>query len=425
MPDAGFRRTVLGNGLRVVSVRRADTGLAAFKVFLKVGSRHDAAHPGIAHFLEHLLLSNSGSAAARTAYATAEGLGAELNAVTTREYTALQAVAPARQSERMVHMLADLLEPAPLDADAVERERAVILEEMRLQGDSVHVIWDLFLQALWDGHPLARPVLGTAESVVAISVDDLRDHGRYYRAADRLVLAAAGDIDHDALCLLAARRWAGLRPDPSLDTVLAADAGDQASAAPPVPRACLERAAQQAHLALGAEGVAMPDPRRHALRLLEIVLGRGASSRLHQALRSERGLVYAVSSVAMSYADRGYFAVTTSCAPESAALVEALIIDELARVARDGISERELDRGKMMYEGSLVRQFEAALALAGIMGIEELLYRIEPFGESLARVHAVRAEELHRVAAALLAPERLTVAAVGRGTWPKTPATTR
>jgi predicted Zn-dependent peptidase len=408
-PIAGhdeLRRTVLPNALRVVTMTRPATPLAGVKLFFKVGSRHDGAHPGIAHFLEHLLLSNTGSQAARTVYRTVEGLGGELNATTTREYTALQAVVLAPHLETVVNLFADLLEPSPIDPAAVDRERKVIHEEIHLQSDSSQIIWDLFLQALWDGHPLARSITGTSATIDALSIDALMHHWRYYPAADRMVLAAAGGVDHDALVRIAESRFGAFRPGPSMEVA----SPDPA----PSRRALLERDTYQTHVALGVEGVGMADPRRYAVRLLDIVLGRGASSRLHRALRSERGLVYAVSSTAMSYADRGYLALYTSCAPESARAVGEVIFDELERIKQEGIPDGELTRAKAIYEGSLARNFETVLSLASIIGIEELLHRIESFPDSVTRIRSVSAEEVQRVAVETLTPERFAIAVVGR-----------
>jgi predicted Zn-dependent peptidase len=400
------RRTALPNGPRVVTMGRPGALIAGIKLFFNVGSRHDGVHPGIAHFLEHMLLSTTGSGGARSVYQTVEGLGGELNAATTREYTALQAVVLAPHVETVLHLFADLLEPSPIDPVTVDRERRIVREEILLQADSSQIIWDLFLHALWDGHPLARPILGTSESIAELSTAALVDHWRYYRAADRIVLAAVGDVDHDALVRIAASRFGVLPLGPPLEM----------AAFHPVShrKAMLERETQLTHLVLGVEGVAMPDPRRYGLRLLDIILGRGASSRLHHALRSERGLVYSVSSVAMSYADRGYFAVSTSCAPEDARTVSGVIVEELDRLGRNGVPEAELTRAKMIYEGSLARNFETVLSVASIMGIEELLYRVESFPDSVARMRAVRAEEVQRVAAEILPPERVAIAALGR-----------
>jgi predicted Zn-dependent peptidase len=308
----------------------------------------------------------------------------------------------------------------------------VIREEMRLEADSVQVVWDLFLTALWDGDPIARPVLGTAESLAGISIGALTEHARWFRDPERLVLAAAGDVDHDRLAQTVASRWGGLPrasviaggAAPIAAPVAAADATDGGGKGVSSPRVQMDRSSQQTHLAVGTTGLPIRDPRRQTLRLLEIVLGRGASSRLHRALRTDRGLVYSVSTVAMSYEDRGYFAVTTSSAPDNTDAVEAVIRDTLDRVARETIPDEELARAKMIYEGSLARQFETALPLASITGIEELLYRIEPMSDSVARTRALPADALRAVAAELFTPERLAVATVGRERWQTTPATT-
>lgn len=402
----GLRRTALPNGVRVVTMTRPETPLAAVKVFFNVGSRHDGRYPGLAHVAEHMLLSPAGSPAAQTAHDAVERLGGELNAVTTREYTALQAVVLAPQVDRIVNLFADLLEPHPIDAPAFERERGAIRQELLLQRDSPQIIWDVFLRVLWDGHPLAQPILGTLESLEAIPLRAVTDHSRRYRAAGGIVIAAAGSVDHDALVRAAVPRFGAMPPGEPTQP--------EAYAQPPAGTGFVERDTAQTHFALGVEGVSLADPRRYPLRVLEIVLGRGASSRLHGALRRDRGYVYAVSVVAMSYADRGYFAVYTASAPENLPAVQRIIIDELDRLRRRGISEAELARAKVVYEAALARDFETVLSVASIFGIEELLYRIESFEESVARINAVGVEEVRRTAAELLIPERAAVAAVGR-----------
>jgi predicted Zn-dependent peptidase len=392
--------------MRVVTMSRPESPLAAIKLFFNVGSRHDGDHPGLAHFLEHVLLSKTGSRVARSVYDSVEGLGGELNAVTTREYTALQAVVLAPHLERVIHLFADLLESETVDAATFDREREVVLQEMLLHQDSSQFIWDLFLQALWDGDPLARPILGTRSALDALPRSAVSGCLRRYHAGRGIVLAAAGRVDHDSVVRAAACRFGGFPP------------GDvMAPAQPAAVRRGIrlaERETPQTHVVFGVEGVAMSDPRRYPLRLLEIVLGRGASSRLHTALRGDRGYVYAVSAVAMSYADRGYFAVYTASTPEHLRVVQAIVIDEFERLRRRGVSDAELARAKIVYEGALARDFETVLSVASILGIEELLYKIERFQDSLARINAVGVDDVRRAAEEILIPERAVAAAVGR-----------
>lgn len=401
-----LRRSVLPNGLRVVTVERGGTPLAAIKMFLKGGSRQDGAHPGIAHFLEHLLFSDPLGAATREFYYTIEECGGEANAVTTREYTALQAVVLAPHLDRVAHMFADLLEPRPLDAAVVERERKIILEEIALTSDSYHVIWDVFLEALWDGDPLARPVIGTRDSVSTLSGTDLSTHRANYMASDRIVIAAAGRIDHDALVQTVQEKFGALQPGPPQT--------EQPGGGTGAGRGFLAKDTHQTHLAVGVNAAAMSDPRRYAVRLLDIVLGRGARSRLHRALRTQRALVYNVSSVGMAYADRGYLAAYTACAPENVPAVVAVILDEFDKIRSEGVTAAELDAAKTAYEGSLARNFETVLSLASIIGIEELLHRIEPFAESIARTRDVTMEHLHQVAADIITLDGCAIATVGR-----------
>jgi len=401
-----FRRSVLSNGVRVVSSHRAGTALAAVKLFFKVGSRHDASHPGIAHFQEHVLFDTPPASPAHPLAQAIEAIGGEANAVTTREYTALQAVVLSRDVEVAVHRCADLLAPGPLDPAVVERERRIILEEIALASDSYQIIWDLFLQALWNGDPFALPVTGTRESVSALTTAELTVHRSRYEAANGIVLAAAGEVDHDALVRITETRLGTLRPD--------ALPADRQLPSSPIGRAFIEKDTHHTHLAVGVKATAMGDPRRYAVRLLSIILGHGASSRLHRALRTDRGLVYSVSSVTMSYADRGYLAVYTTCAPENTARVSALILDELTRVQRHGVSHAELLTAQTTYEGSLARNFETVLSLASIIGLEELLTHVEPFADGLARIRNVTADEVQEAAARLLTTEHYAIAAIGR-----------
>ena len=397
----GPRRTVLPNGLRVVTVARSESPLAAVKLFVKVGSRHDGPFPGVAHMVEHLLLANTGSRAARVAHEAVESLGGELNAVTTREYTGLQAVVLAPHLDRVAHLIADLLEPAALDPAAFDRERSVIRQEILRHRGSPQAIWDRLLAELWGRHPLVHPVLGTPDSVDALTLAAVAGHASRYRAASRLVLAAAGAVDHEALVQTAALRFGDVPPGASVDPEPAGADGRGGT--------LVQQAGAQIQLVIGLDGVGMRDPRRSHLRLLEIVLGRGASSRLHRALRTDRGYVYAVSAVAMSYADRGYFAVCTACAPEHIRAVRGIVTDELDRLGRQGVTEAELARAKFVYAGALARDFETVLSVASILGIEELLDRIESFGDGVARINAVGLADLQRVAAEMLNPERMAI----------------
>jgi len=380
--------------------------LAAVKLFFKVGSRHDASTPGLAHFQEHVLFNTPLSGHRYTLAQAIEMLGGEANAATTREYTALQSVVLSRDIEAAVNGLANLVANGPLDAKVVDGERRVILEEIALASDSYQIIWDLFLKALWNGDPFAQPVIGTRESVSTVTATELAAHRSCYYVANAMVLSAAGEVDHEALVRVAQTGLGTLPAGPELPPLPLVSC--------PTGRTFLEKDTHHTHLVIGVEAVAMGDPQRYPVRLLDIILGHGADSRLHRALRTDRGLVYSISSVAMSYADRGYLAVYTTCAPENTAHVSALILDELDAVRREGITATELSQAQITYEGALARHFETVLSVANIIGIEELLAHVEPFPDSIHQIRNVTAEGVQEAATRLLAGERFAIAAVGR-----------
>lgn len=400
-----MNRSILSNGLRVVTIERPHVSLAALKLFIKVGSRHDGLHPGISHFVEHLLFNRSWRDG-QSAFRTIESVGGEINAVTHREYTALQAVVLPRYVPRVVHLFAELLAPLDLSPDLLARERDIIVREYERASDTQTVIWDLFLQALWGDDPLARAVYGSFEVVRSLTASHLEAHFSRYWVPSRIVLAGAGAVDHEEIVTLAQHElgWEGKAE--WTDTFPTAGRGPR--------RAALHRDIQTTHVAVGTEAVGLGDPRRPTVKVLDIILGHGASCRLHRRLREELGLVYHVSTVAMAYEDRGYLAAHTSCASDDVAAVVEALIDEFSRMGPHPVTDAELLDAKVHYEGALARHFETVLSTASLIGIEELLHHIEPFEESVAQVRQVTAEEIQRVAREIFDLDHLAIAQVGR-----------
>ncbi len=406
-----MKREVLPNGLRILTLERPQTPLVAVKLFIKVGSRHDGARPGLAHFVEHMLFSREWPAG-DSAFRRIEAVGGEINAVTHREYTALQAVALARDVPRIFQAFQDALAPLDISADRVAREREVLLHEMGRAADTQAVVWDLFLQALWGKEDsLARPIYGTPETVRAITPQDLAAHYVRYHVPARMVLAVAGGIRHEEVVELARREWSW-------------EAGSGWAEDPWRPRSHgpgrmgVAKDLQATHLVVGIETVDMKDPRRPAVKVMDIILGKGAYSRLHRRLREGLGVVYQVTSVGMNYEDRGYLCAYTSCAPRETPTVVEVIVDEFDHLRRAPVTAAELRDAQDHYEGALARYFETVLSLAGVAGVEELLHRVEPFQESVARVRRVTADDVQAVAGELFDLDRVAVAHLGRAGGP-------
>lgn len=401
-----MRRGVTGRGLRVLTSERPGTRLVAAKLFIKVGSRHDGARPGIGHFVEHMFFRREWPEG-DSAFRRIEAVGGEINAVTHREYTALQAVVLGRDLPRVFRAFREALAPLDLDAARIAGEREVLLAEIGRATDTQTIVWDLFLQALWgEEDPLARPVYGTAESVRAITPDDLAVHFARYLVPARMVLAVAGDARHEEVLALADREWSWATADNWPDDAWPRRRGRG--------RMGLVKDLQATHLVVGVEAVGLKDPRRPAVKVMDILLGKGAHSRLHRRLREELGVVYQAASMAMAYEDRGYLCAYTSAAPAHVPAVVEAILEEFDRLRRTPVTAEELEDARAHYEGALARHFEAVLPLASVIGVEELLHRVESFEESIARVRGVTATDVQAVANELLDLDRVALAHIGR-----------
>ncbi|GGK27702.1 putative zinc protease [Pilimelia terevasa] len=405
--DGTVRRTVLPQGLRIVTEAIPAMRSACFGVWVAAGSRDEApADSGVSHFLEHLLFKGTRTRTALEISAQIEAVGGETNAFTAKEYTCFYARVLDADLPMAIEVMCDLVADSLLTAEDVETERGVILEEIAMHddepGDEVH---DLLVGALYDGHPLGRLISGTEESITAMTRGQILDFYARHYTAPQIVIAAAGSLDHDRVV---AQVSAALAGTPLGDGAApAAPAGHR----PPTPVVATAASSvvvqrkdtEQAHLVLGVPGIGRLDDRRFALGVLNNVLGGGMSSRLFQEIRERRGLAYSVYSYASQFADTGYFAVYAGCAPGRAAEVRALIAAELDRVRAEGITDDELTRGKGMLKGTLVLGLEDTGSRMTRLAKGELLYDEQlSVDDLLARVDTVTSAQVTAVAGELL-----------------------
>jgi predicted Zn-dependent peptidase len=406
------RRTVLPSGVRVLTEAIPAMRSVAVGVWVAVGSRDETdPQSGVSHFLEHLLFKGTEKRRALDISAEIEAVGGETNAFTTKEYTCYYARVLDADLPLAVDVMCDVVNNSVLAPADVETERGVILEEIAMQddepGDEVH---DVFTEAVFGAHPLGRRISGSAESIAALTRDQIHDFYRGRYAAPSIVVAAAGNLTHDAVVAGvragfarhgAAAEPAALRPDASLVPVRAGRI------------AVVDKDTEQAHLVLGCAAMASDDDRRFALGVLNNVLGGGMSSRLFQEVREKRGLAYSVYSFTSLYADAGLFGVYAGCAPGKVDEVLALTRDELAKAAAAGLTTAEVARGKGMLKGSLVLGLEDTGSRMSRLGKGELLHRdLLSVDQLLARVDAVTPEEVAAIAAEMLGG-RPSLAAIG------------
>jgi len=403
-------KTVLGNGLRVVTVELPHLHAGMLAAYVRAGSRHEEARVnGVSHFLEHLFFRGSaGYPDGRALNSVVEDVGGNLNGVTTRDHGYYYTPVHPERLELPFTVLGDML-ARPLFKE-VELEREVILEEIldEVDEDGRDIDVDnLSKRALFEGHSLGQKIAGTRESVSGLREDDLREHHARAYGARNLVLCAAGPLQHAHVLRLAERAFGRLPPgSPVTDT-----------AAPQRPRGpklvAVEHRESQTELRLSFLAAAEDHPDYPALLLLRRILDDGLAARLQLNVVERKGLAYAVHGSIDTFSDCSVFEVEAACAPRKAPLVLAELLRLLAELCDEDVSEDELRRAKVRHRIGLEFALDSAGEMIGWFGGTELFRTPEGFDERVAKLEAVTARDLRRVARATFRRDGLVACAVG------------
>ena len=379
-------------------------------MYVGAGSRYETdEEAGLSHFLEHMLFKGaSRRPTAREISEAIESVGGMHNAATDREVTVYYAKVPHTAALPTIDILADMLRDPVMDAAELEKERAVILEELASVEDSPgELAAGLIDETLWPHQPLGRNVGGTPESVSALPLTAVNAYFRRQYVPANTVLAVAGNVSHTDV-VAAAERWLGDMPTAE------AGAWYPVAARNGSPRVAVkEKQTEQAHICIAYPSVSLSHPDRFAVDLLSTVLGEGMSSRLFLELREERALVYDVHSYPSEFRDAGSFTVYAGCDPDNALVTIEAVLEENRKLLA-GIPAAELAKAREMAKGRIQLRMEDTRSVAGWLGSQELLLgRIETVDEVVARIDAVTMDELMDVAHRVLAPEQATLALVG------------
>ncbi len=409
------RRTVLPGGLRVLTEHVPGVRSVSFGIWVGVGSRDESRRQqGCSHYLEHLLFKGTTRRSALDISSALDAVGGEMNAFTAKEYTCFYARVLDDDLPIAVDVICDVVSSALVTVEDVDSERGVILEEIAMNdddpADSVH---DMFAQAVFGDTPLGRPILGTEDSIKALSRTTINGYYRRNYTLDNLVVAVTGHVDHSAVVRLVKKSLAGLldAADSDVAPISSRHTRAQLRARPGVH--LTTRHTEQANIVLGVPGLSRRDDRRYALGVLNAALGGGMSSRLFQEVREKRGLAYSVYSYASQYTGAGLWAVYAGCAPGKVDQVLDLCRTELQSVADHGITPEELARANGQLRGSMVLGMEDTGSRMVRLGKGELVHgEILSLNESLARIARVTLDDVREVAADLL-EARPTLAVVG------------
>ncbi|HZS12708.1 MAG TPA: pitrilysin family protein [Nitrospirales bacterium] len=404
-----FRKLVLENGVRVVAERMPALKSVTVGIWVNVGSRDEGpGEEGLSHFLEHMFFKGTSRRTATDISRTIDALGGELNAFTTRESTTFYVKVLDQHVAAAIDLLADLFHHSRFDQKEIEKEKQVVLEEIRMvQDDPEDLVQDLHAEQVLAGHPLGRSILGEPATIQSIRRRDLVDYINRHYQPEETIIAIAGNFDHrDVLPLLRkafgsfhrrAARHADRRP-PTIS------GGVQARRKP----------LEQAHLCVGLPGIAADRKERYAAHALNAILGGSVSSRLFQVIREDAGLAYSVYSYLSTYSDCGTLTVFSATRPREAGRVLRLIRRELTRMRSHGLTRAELARAKRHLKGSIMLSLDSTSSRMNKLAKDELFEgRHVPLDEVLARIDDVRSDRVIELARQLIDFDRIGITGLG------------
>jgi len=409
--ESDLRRTVLANGLTVLSESMPGVRSVALGAWVRAASLHESADKmGVSHMLEHMVFKGTPTRSAKELALALETLGGSLDAYTAREHTAYQARVLDEHLPQAADVLADLIFRPTLRASDLALERKVILEEISTVDDTPDdLVFELHNAQLWGNHPYGYSILGTRETVGALDQTDLRAlHSRAYHP-EQVVVAAAGNVEHDALLeTLESAGWAdiprgGLRPLTSPAPIVQAPAAVH-----------FERDTAQTHIVIGSAVFAHSDPRRYAMSMIGMLFGGGMSSRLFQRIREELGLAYSVYSFQSFHEDSGVHGVYVGTTPESARAAVDAINAEMEMLSAQGLTEEDLTAGKSQLKGQITLSLESPSSrMYRAAGVELYGEPYRTLDEVLALVDAIDTDTVAALCKTYFNPVAQTLVSLG------------
>ena len=392
-PGEGLKRTTLDSGVRVLTERMPGARSVSLGIWIDTGSRDEIpSQHGLSHFVEHMLFKGTPRMSARDIAEAFDHMGADINAATGREHTSIYSRALEEHTPRAVEIAIDMARHSVLDGRELDSERQVVLEEINMHYDSPdEMVHDYLATTLWGNHPIGHSVLGEPDIIKNV---DRRKLSRFYHSrcvGSRLVVAAAGAVDHRKMCRLMKRLTEGIPLGKPADRRRALEV-------PRTGKYIHHKDTEQAHIALGGKGLPRRHPDRFALSVLDNILGGSMSSRLFQTVRERMGLVYSIYSFTGLFLGMGMVGVYCGTHPSQASRVIELVEGELVKARDGGFSSEELDRAKNHIKGSLLISNEDSgnrmnrMAKAEMSGGEHMT-----IDEMVERVEKVTIDDLHRI----------------------------
>jgi predicted Zn-dependent peptidase len=408
--ERNIRRTVLPNGLIVLTERMDHLRSVAMGVWIKSGSRCEPAEiNGISHFVEHMLFKGTRSRSAQAIAREMDSIGGNLDAFTGKETICFNVKSLADHVPIALDILSDLVLNPVFAASDIERERGVILEEIKIDEDNPDVlVHELFTQSFWKDHPLGWPILGTTRTVARLDQDKLFNYHNDRFHAGNMIFSAAGNLDHDKFAESISSRFSNFTSGTALNELAAPEAS---------ARIVLrnKKSLEQVQICLGVPAPPITDENRYATLILNTILGGGMSSRLFQTIREERGLAYSIYSDLSPYRDTGTLCVYAGTSSANALQVVDLILAEFTRLKQEPLAEEELKRAKDQVRGNILLGLESSNARMANLARQEMYFKhFYSVDEVIARIDLVQAAQVQAMAQRLFVSDHIAVTLLGR-----------
>jgi len=404
----GYRKSVLPNGIRILTERMPHVRSVAVGVWVETGSRHEPeVRGGVSHLIEHLVFKGTATRTAQDIARTMDSVGGQMDAFTTKENTCFYVQVLDEHLPLAVDLLTDILLHPLFDAEELEREKSVVLQEIRMVEDTPDdIIHDLFAAQVWSDHPLARPILGTRELVTGFGRDGIAEHFGEEYVPPQIIIAVAGNVTHQQVVDLFGGGFNGFqRPAPP-----------RASTTPRLSPGVniVHKALEQVHLVMGFPGLRHAAPERYAMFLLNDVIGGSMSSRLFQEIRERQGLVYSIHTGAQAYADTGVLYVQAATDAQNFSKVLKSVLKELRDLKKDGVTADELKRAKDHLKGSLMLSLESTSSRMNRLAKHEMhLGSFLTMDAMLASIDGVKHEEVQALVTQVIDEDQLALTTLG------------
>ena len=408
--ERNLRRTVLPNGLTVLTERMEHLRSVAMGVWIKSGSRCEPAETnGISHFVEHMLFKGTRSRTAQLIAREMDSIGGNLDAFTGKETICFNVKSLSDHVPIALDVLSDLVLNPVFAAPDIERERGVILEEIKIDEDNPDVlVHELFTQSFWKDHPLGWPILGTTKTVAGLDQKSLFDYHNDRFHGGNMVFSAAGNLDHDQFVEAVVGKFSGLAGGATLHELAAPEATARV-----VMRN--KKSLEQVQICLGVPAPPITDENRYTTIILNTILGGGMSSRLFQTIREDRGMVYSIYSDLSPYRDTGTLCVYAGTSASKAIEVVDLILAEFHKLKQEPLTAEELTRAKDQVKGNILLGLESSNARMANLARQEMYFQqFFSVDEVIARINEVEAAQVQAMAQQLFDPERIAVTLLGR-----------